>query len=279
MRDNGVQIAVICEDQAHRALATFLADRVLRQAAEQRSADWIDDETLPSLRRYCGRYDTEDTPEHLRFYSLAQAHRDVEDLGKHLNINGKRIKLRGHIDGEPLKPEASFWRRVLLLFVGLEPRPDALIIVHDTDGDLGRIGALERARRLVPGGVPLIVATPHRDAEGWFVAGFVPQTEVERARLRDRKAALGFSPPDEPHRLTAHPNHALTDAKRVLRILVFDDNTSRPPTLAELPDLCERTLSDLARLEQRKECQIAAFIQELRTILVPLLIPGPALAP
>jgi hypothetical protein len=272
MGGSGVRVALVCEDQAHRALATELADRVILDEAARRAADWIDDASLVWLRSYCGRSDTD-----AGFYALSRARADAEDLGHQVHIGGRPVKLRGFIDGKPLQPEAGLWRRVFLLFAVLDPRPDALIVVHDTDGDLARVDAIEQALsilRIVD--LPVIVATPHQDAEAWFVAGFDPQNDAEQRRLAARKDELGFYPHKEAERLTAHPTAAPTDAKRVLRLLVFDENASRPPSLEELPELCSRTLRDLALLEERGEaCKLAAFLRALRAVLAPLLIPGP----
>lgn len=144
---NGIRIAVAGEDQAHRALVTYLADRVLLDEAAKRAAHWINAESLQSLRTYAGRSEDDHRPEHLRFYSLARAKGDAEELPKHLTIGGRRIKLHGHIDGKPLRPEAGFWRRVLLLLACDDPPPEVLIVAHDTDGDLARIKDLEQASR------------------------------------------------------------------------------------------------------------------------------------
>jgi hypothetical protein len=268
---SGVRIVLAGEDQAHRALMTHLADRVLLDEAAKRSADWINDESLQFFRSYSGRGD-EDRPEHLRFYPLAQAKADAEDLPKHRTIGGRRIKLHGHIDGKPLRPEAGFWRRVLLLLAGDDPPPDLLIVAHDTDGDRARVKDLEQAVALTHP-IPVIIAAPHQDAEAWFVAGFRPRSDAEHRRLSERRKELSFDPPEEPHRLTAHPNDARTDAKRVLRIFVFDEDASRAPTLEEMGDLCERTLDDLALLERRGEaCGLAAFLAAVRSTLAPRVI-------
>jgi hypothetical protein len=267
------RIAILCEDHAHRALVTCLADRVVLDEAAKRSVDWIDETTLPYHRRFMGREDRDDLPEHQRFYTRADAMRDAEDLPNQPLVGGRPVKLRGHIDGQPLAPEASFWRRVFLLFAVMDGPPDLLVVARDTDGDEDNLRGLKQALPLAP--LPVIVATPHQDAEAWFVAGFAPASGRERVRLTELHMELGFSPPDEPHRLTAHPNHAPTDAKRVLRLLLHGENKSRPPALEELHDLCERTLRDLALLERRGvHCKLVAFLKALREGLVPLVLPG-----
>lgn len=277
MSGEGVRIAVTCEDQAHRALAWALSDRVLVHEATRRMADWVDERSLPSLRSYCGRGDTMSAPEHLRFYPHKNARKDVEELGRRPLIRGRRVSLHGHIGGRPLRPEAAFWRIVFMLFAAEEPPPDALIVVHDTDGDRSRLEGIEQACELLrtfEHPIPVIVATPHQDAEAWFVAGFLPESAAERQRLREIREELSFDPCEQPQRLTAHPNDARTDAKRVLRVLLHGDDHSRPPSLEELPELSARTLKDIELLERRGEgCELAAFIRGLRQVLVPLFLP------
>lgn len=275
-----MRIAIACEDQAHRALATSLIDRVLLSEAGRRgAAHWVDEPSLAFLRSFCGLEDTDNTPEHLRFYDLKRANEDVVKLGQRPLVGGQRLRLTGHIHGKPLQPEAAFWRRVLILFAAAQPRPDALIVVRDTDGDLRRLAGLKQALEVSGWPLPILVAAPHQDAEAWFVAGFVPLSDPERQRFGAIKGKLSFDPSEEPHRLTARPNDAPTDAKRVLRVLVFDENESRSPSLEELPELGARTLSDLALLERRgQHCGLRDFLDDLRRQLVPLLIPGPAAA-
>src|SRR5262249_16761363 len=160
--------------------------------------------------------------------NLCWAKEDAEHLGKQVRVAGRPIKLRGSPDGKPLAPEANLWRRVLILFAVPKPPPDALIVVRDPVGNFTRLEGLDQALA-IHAACPVIVATPHQEAEAWFLAGFIPQGDAEESRLRACTAELGFSPPEEPHRLTAHPNQARTDAKRVLRVLLFDEDASRPP--------------------------------------------------
>ena len=70
-------------------------------------------------------------------------------------------------------------------------------------------------------------------------------------------------------------NDAATDAKRVLCILFFNEDRSRPPSGAELPELCERALKDLELLEQRgHSCGLTDVLEALRKQFVPLFIAG-----
>lgn len=265
-----VRIVLVCEDQAHRALATFLADQVILDEALRRGADWINDASLGYYRRYSGLCEREGEPEEERYYPLGQAKADARDYKGPARLNG-------HINGQPAGLEASLWRRVFVLVASIDPPPDALVVVHDTDGDIKRRTGLDQAlsaMKDLPHALPVVVAMPHQDAEAWFVAGFVPQNPHERLRLDECKKELAFLPPEEPHRLTAHPNDAPTDAKRVLQILLHGENRSRPPSRAELPALCDRTLRDRSLLTRRgRLAQLSAYLDDLRTILVPVVIP------
>lgn len=271
MANSGLQIVIVCEDSAHFSLATHLADQVLLHEAEARNTDWIEKESLAHLRSF-------DSPDGTPGYcSMSRAKQIAEDLGHTVTVGGRPIKLRGPITpGQPLGPETGFWRRVLLYFATQEPPPALVIVMKDTDGDHTRLDGLRVALPLVEN-LPVIVGAPHQDAEAWFVAGFKPQSQPELARHAVCICELEFDPCQVPHRLTAHPNTARTDAKRVLRRLFFDDDHSRPPAASdELLEVCERTLQDLERLENRGQgCGLSAFLHELRRRYVPLFIPGP----
>lgn len=171
------------------------------------------------------------------------------------------------------------WRRVFALFVAKDPPPAALVVVHDTDGEEERLSGLEQALELMrtelSDPLPIVAATPHPEAEAWFVAGLIPADEKERRRLTELTHDLSFEPTKEPHRLTARPNDASTDAKRVLRLLLFGEDASRPPSSEELPDVCDRVFADLALIEGRGDaCRLAAFVGDVRIRLVPILVPG-----
>lgn len=272
MANSGLQIVIVCEDSAHFFLATQLADRVLLHEAQSRGADWIDNQSLAHLRSFAG-------PDGAPGYcSMSRAKQIAEDLGRTITVGGRPIKLRGPITpGQALGPETGFWRRVLLHFAAQELPPALVIVMKDTDGEHARLDGLRVALPLV-GNLPVIVGAPHQDAEAWFVAGFEARSQPELARHTVCIGELDFDPCQAPHRLTAHPNAAKTDAKRVLRWLIFADDHSRPPAASdELLEVCERTLEDLQRLEARGQgCGLSAFLHELRKRYVPLFIPGHA---
>ncbi len=92
------------------------------------------------------------------------------------------------------------------------------------------------------------------------MSGFAPHDASEQCRLDDARRALSFDPTTQSHRLTAHPNDALTDAKRVLTQLTDGDR-----------DREHACLGDRERLHQRGERNGArAFLDEIDARIVPV---------
>lgn len=278
MSDSGYRIGIACEDEAHFAIATFLADGVLLDAAREPTTSYIDATSIHYFRHYTG------VSEDQRYYVLKDARDDARHLDRLPMIGGRPIKLTGHIRGKPQGPGAQMWRRLFALFLAQEPPPAALIVVTDTDGDPwkneGLAQALELMRTELEDPFPVIAAMPDPESEAWFVAGFIPADDTERRRLEEVTRTLSFDPTKEAHRLTSKPKGSERDAKRVLRKLKFDEDGSDPPSREELPDLCERTLGDLGLLEERGvNCGLAAFLEHLRSDLVPVILPQSSTTP
>lgn len=192
---------------------------------------------------------------------------------KHGDVDTTRVKTRGHIAGEPLRPAAGYIRKVIAN--ALFTRPTVLVFVKDTDG---REDLAESVQQVAPlfsaHPTTVIFALPHRDAEAWFVAGFAPADAVERDRLAATRRSLSFDPTGEPERLTAHPNDAPQDAKRVLRSLLGLDPTGGALSFKELDAdrHHERLLGDLARLRRAGgACGLVAFLDDLASRAAPLL--------
>jgi len=236
------------EDEAHGVLVTTLARRA---AVEQ--VDWLDDETLEHMWRWLGPRGDND-------FRLSQ---DLELR----RPGGRPIRLNSRIHGEPLRPEARMYRRILLAFEQLSPRPEIVIIARDGDGRADeRRGGFEQIIEGLSWSFAAILAMPEPESEAWFIGGFEPTDESERARHGELlRGGLNFNPVTEPHRLTSQPNDAPTDAKRVAAALLGDKHDRRNACL-EMP------LATLA--ERGKLAGLARFIADLRRILVPLVDPS-----
>jgi hypothetical protein len=211
--------------------------------------DWLRD-ILESCRAWRGLHGAE------RWYKYAPG--DAYDL-RPLTIDGMTIKPQGRIAGEPLKPEASMWRKVLLLFCHADPRPDIVVLARDLDGSPDRRAGIEQVRDGLVWPFVIVAATPEPEIEAWIVSGFAPRNDDERARLEQVRRDLSFDPTRQSHRLTSHPNDAPTDAKRVLSRLCEDDG--------EREDACfERSV-----LRQRGALNGAhVFLEEVDQLVVPI---------
>lgn len=240
-------LLLLGEDKTHAVLLGFLARRGLLEAAREDGENWFEDH-LDSQLDFQGNEDLSSIFPGLRYTSTLQRFEPTGPGGKPLK------RLGGHLDGQPAGPEASKWRRVFLSV--LQEKPEAILIARDTDGDLSKVQGLlqvvQQQREENPR-LPVLVATPHQDAECWLVAGFTPMSPAEQERLQECRRDLGFDPTRKAERLTAHPNDSPRDAKRVLRRLLGLGRDSRALDPEELGQHHERLLGDLEGLRERGE--------------------------
>ncbi|HEY0190131.1 MAG TPA: hypothetical protein VGC42_03360 [Kofleriaceae bacterium] len=238
------RIGLAAEDHGHFRVLTKLIDDTL--VAE---VPWLDG-VLDSSRTWCGLDDRE------RWYKYAPE--DAYDL-RPIPVEGGTIKPQGRIGGEPLKPEAGMWRKVLMLFYRAKPPPDVVVLIRDLDGDERRRAGLEQVRDGLRWPFPVVIATPQPEIEAWVASGFVARDD-EKQRLRQLCSELSFDPTLQSHRLTSHPNDAPRDAKRVLRRLCEGDEDR------ELACLADRVL-----LRRRGEHNwLPALLDEVDERLVPV---------
>jgi hypothetical protein len=265
-------VALVGEDVTHAVLLGALLRVSIRDVARELGREWIVDnlEHDPVLR---GEEHLEHVFAGLRYTS--SIHLDTNDIAA-MTIGGRVVKTRGFVDGVAQGVEAHKWRLILLKLLGDEP--DVVLVAKDTDGDpRGLIGLRQVVDYYASLGsrCATAIAAPHQDAESWLIAGFEPDGRRETEALREVSAVLGFDPRHRLARLTAHPNEAETDAKRVLRRLLLLDPKSAPLAPDELSERWERLLGDLKRLRARgADIGVVAFLDELRRRIVPLVIRG-----
>lgn len=169
----------------------------------------------------------------------------------------------GHFDGRPGEADARMARLALLLFAALSRRPDAVVLVRDSDGDSRRRLGLEQARsdRTWPFEIIIGVAEPKREC--WVLAGFEAKDREEEERLRKVMERLAFHPVHEAYRLAAREHGAKTDAKVALKELTQSDAERERECLSGTP---------LPILEERgKDTGLAAYLMEVRERLVPVM--------
>jgi hypothetical protein len=172
------------------------------------------------------------------------------------------ISVVGFINGLPASPDAHNALRALILFNRLDPRPDAVVLLRDSDGDLERRAGLDQARDAEPWPFPVVIGFAHTKRECWHLAGFEPKDEEEHQRLTAERQHLGFDPRTHSHELTAKHDEKndKRSAKRVLAVLTADDLNRETECLAVLAILYERG----------EEIGLRAFLQEIDAHLVPL---------
>lgn len=259
--DGTVGVAVVGEDEVHRALAMGLFDGALAAMAAERGADWLEPATSRTWLVYDGG-----ARERRGYYD---SHREDPLPGP----VGRRVQPTGFIDGRPAGPGASKLRHLYLLHSLQANPPDVVVLLMDTDGDHELVASAEQIRTFVQrfDSPPLLViGTPHRDAEGWLFVAPVEPGEATK-RLAQARTALSFDPTQQPERLTASPNDAVTDAKRVLRFVVLGEGTelargrprSAPPSPAEADELVERLAARLDRAATYEACGLARFVRDL----------------
>lgn len=239
-------IGIACEDKGHFSAVTCLIDTALLL-----EHSWLNG-ILESCRTWRGCSESE------QWYKYSP--RDTNDL-RPIDRGGIRIKPHGKIKGEPLKPEAGMWRRVLMLFCMSDPPPDAVVLARDMDGYNERQEGMKQARDGFTWPFAVVIAAAQPEIESWHVCGFVPEHSEERDALSELRGALSFDPTLESHRLTSHPNDAKTDAKRILQALCGHDEERRL-----------RCLANHERLRSHGSTNGAAsFLEDMKEHIIPVL--------
>lgn len=265
-------LLIIGEDVGHAGVVSYLVRRTLREVAEAGGKDWFYD-NLDAHVRWVG----------LRDYSkeLGQwvpgvrfSHRDrAHAAARSFPTAGGRLPVVRGGWGSKREPEAQFWRLVLIWAqeVEFDDEVQAIIIARDTDNDPSRLAGLQQAMSVVPGARPVLVAAPHRDLEGWLTLGYLPQDKGETKRLAEVVSSLDFDPTEHPERLTARPNSAVTDAKRVLNRLIHGKDSKSAIPAKALGPVLERCVPDRGRIDSHGQaCGIAAFVESIEAQLAPV---------
>ncbi len=260
MGEDRVAVYVVGEDQVHRVLAMALVDATISWLAHHRSSDWVE---ARHVRRWSALEESDQEPEDQRWGDI---HRRP------------KVRFHGYLDGRPCLPAARKFRASLVEHARADRPPGLVVIMQDTDGD-ERI--IDGARQVLewaasqPDLPPVVIGTPHRDAEGWFLAA--PGIRTRRPdRVERAQKVLSFDPTRHPERLTARPNAAVTDAKRVLRFVLLQEGddlapgrpASRSPTPDEAERLASELVADLDALESFDACRLGPFVIALRDAVV-----------
>jgi hypothetical protein len=254
-----VRLVAFCEAPADFRVASGLVDRVLRESGPP----WV--------------VDNFESPEVIRTWQpdgFGRTHFDIHDLNRYMDELHLR-SVRGHFNGRPGGAGGSMARKAFLIARALSKKVpdepiDAIVLIWDTDQQRderpeGVEAARDEARRWAP--FQIVCGFPDPEREAWVLAGFDPCDDAERARLEELHHDLGFSPVHHAHRLRDKNAGAPRNIKRMLRVLTGND-----------PGREERcwTEPSLATLRARgTHTGLAAFIEEIDAVLLPLLDPPP----
>jgi hypothetical protein len=244
-KKRGVTIAIVCEADADRRIVCDLIDRIL--CAE------------------VGRITRENLDNHRAWWQppgRSESFLKVSQVGTLARENG--VAAHGGFSDEVGKREdaAPYARRARLAFLLLSrypSPPNVVAFVVDSDNDAERRRGCEQARR---GSRNLfdaiVIGLAHPMRECWVLASFQPRSPSDTNKLKKIYKDLRFNPCLHSHRLNAKNEGSNRHPKRVLKLLVDDE------------EACWRQC-DLQTLESRgAQNGLTAFIEEVKAQLVPL---------
>ncbi len=255
-----MRLVAFCEAPADFRLASGLVDRVLRESGPP----WVVDNLA--------------SPDVIRTWQpdgFGRAYFDIHDLNQYMDALHVR-SVRGHFNGRPGGAGGSMARKAFLIARALSKQMpdapiDAVVLIWDTDQQRDeRPEGVETARHEARqwASFRIVCGFPDPEREAWVLAGFDPCDDVERARLDELCRDLGFSPVLQAVRLRDKNAGALRNIKRVLHVLT-----------GHTPDREERCWIEpsLPMLRARgTDTGLAAFLEEIDAVLLPLLDPGAA---
>jgi hypothetical protein len=242
-----VSIALVCESPVDRETVVTLVHRLLCN-----SVTWIEPDSVESFCAFRGLLASEPCLMWEHVPGIAKAH-------------GQRFP--GKFKGLPREAYTAFQALVLLLLLA-EDRPDAVLLVRDSDRDESRTGSLDRARQALATSAPIVIGVAHTNRECWIIAAYEPESDEERRLLDAVHQELGFDPRLNSHGLTAKHDDDKLSAKRVLAVLTGGSRDRERVALQSTPF---DTMRDRGR-----ENGLADFLGELSVRLIPLFDPRPA---
>jgi len=251
-----VRLIAFCEAPSDFRIAAALVDRVLRA----QGPPWVGD-------------NIDEFPEAIREWVVDgdRCFFDIHRLDAYRRELGSPRIPQGRFDGGPGAPGALMARTVfhLLRHINRRAKPDAqvdaVLIVWDMDdqGSERRRGlhqAREEARRWAP--FSIVFGCPDPKREAWVLAGYLPASSDEQAKLDALRQDIGFAPCEEAHRLDAKDEHAKRSAKRVVRFLTSGDASREERCWRETP-------LDVLRARGANS-GLTAFLNEAEKLLVEL---------
>jgi hypothetical protein len=247
-----MRLVLIVEDRANADTAKILADRVFIEG----DADWIDADTLPSLRQWTG----------------------IEPNAAYTTWNGASklaAKHRIRVHGRGLEFDGAAARRTVLLVHQNQIHDDeieAIVLVRDIDNQPNRRSSMEAARAELADKIAfqVAIAAPDPESEAWILHGFEPQNDKETTLLTDERKHLGFDPVKNPERLRGDRRRGAEQEDRDMKLVVerlTQGDYERVRQCLETPPLS-------VLRERGQMTGLADYLDEVEACLLPLLDPG-----
>lgn len=240
-----LRILCFVEAAADARLGSALGDRVMAEEGP----DWVDVDLLPHLRTWTGL--------------------DRDEPFTKWTALKKRPAPRyiGHPASGPRGTDYAMAFKALSQVVLMAPEASdtlAVVLLRDADAtEDGRAGLRQAVADPRFAKLHVVLGIADKMREAWVLTGFDPCTEVEAARLRELRGEIGFDPIREPERLRSSDKTATRHPKAALARLTGGDTEREEPCWSEPP---------LDQLRERgANCGLAAYLNELRERLVPLL--------
>lgn len=240
-------IALVCESPVDRETVAILVHRVLCD-----SVQWIESDSVESFCTFRGLLASEPCL-----------------MWEHVPATAKQYGQRfpGKFKGLPREVYTAFQALVLLL-LNADDRPDAVLLVRDSDRDVSRKQSLDQARQALATTAPIVIGVAHTKRECWVIAAFEATSDEEQLLLDEVRRHIGFDPRTRSHELTAKHGDDKLSAKRVLAVLT---TSSRERETFALQTILLGTLRDRGR-----ENGLTDFLAEVSARLLPLFDPRPA---
>ena len=229
-----LHFAIAGEDEAHYFVVTTLTDRVLA-----RHIDWLGG-VIESCRIWCG------SPDGRPWSIFTRARKDVRasDLRRSLPTGHFGRGQPGHLDARFARAQLHIWKDAHDRGESL----DVVFIARDLDHKDERLLGLRQAIAERPWPFVVVLAWFQPEAEAWFIAGFEPRSDAQRAAHAEVRQELGFWPTEHPHRLLSTRNDLVKDAKRVWVKLHCGDHDARQHSLRNV-DLLRRNGAEIGAPE------------------------------
>ncbi|MEM9462843.1 MAG: hypothetical protein AAGF11_52365 [Myxococcota bacterium] len=238
-----LDIVVVAEATSDARRAKGLVDRVIIEAV-----DWLkaQPDLLDSQRRWRG---VDATCDYLDIHK-------VPGLARSMDLP----PVRGGFEGKLPAEDHRVAVQAMWVLIALGP-PQILIWIRDTDGSTERRrGWLDACRRSGAAFRGSIGGFPHECMEAWLLAAWSPTSADEHRELAKERARLGFSPIEQPQRLS-HKQSVKRSIKGVCKTLGVDEGG--------LQTVC------VDQLRRRGAgCGLAAFLMEIDRVLVSIIRSG-----